>query len=75
MIQPAKPAIHTFITVGVVVLIAVLASSSAAVAQDSKASWILGVWEGKHSGPRISGDETRFEFVADGDVMLFKFNV
>ena len=35
-------------------------------AQDSKTSWILGVWEGKHTGPFIPDDTSRFEFVADG---------
>ena len=51
MTQTVKPATHTLVTVGVLVLIAMLASSSATPAQDAKASPIntdlfLGRWTG-----------------------------
>lgn len=43
-------------------------------AQDSKGAWILGHWEGKHSGQAIPDDAARFEFVADGDVIKWTMN-
>ena len=43
-------------------------------AQESKGAWILGPWEGKHSGPRTLDDATRFEFAAKGDVIHWKMN-
>jgi hypothetical protein len=38
-------------------------------AQPAKGAWIIGAWEGQHSLPTLPEDATRFEFVADGDVI------